>query len=126
MSFIYLASPYTHPKPSVMGDRAWLAGRAARNIGAAGIPVYSPIVHWHDIGSTFPRDWEFWAELDLPLLRASRLVVVLMLQGWEESRGVQAEIAEARTHGIPVQTLTWGELGRLAAVDLRALLGCEP
>lgn len=36
--------------------------------------------------------------------------VVLMLPGWEQSRGVEAEIAAARENGVPIEFLNPDEM----------------
>ena len=52
-----------------------------------------------------PLDWAFWQRHDRRYLEACDEVVVLMLDGWRESVGVQAEIAIARELGKPVTFL---------------------
>lgn len=64
---------------------------------AGGLVVYSPIAHNHYLACNFnlPRDWEFWQNLDLKMLDLANELHVLMLPGWEKSRGVAAEIKHA-------------------------------
>jgi len=50
-------------------------------------------------------DWQFWQRHDLAFLAFCDEMVVLKLPGWEESIGVRAEIAAARTLGKPVTFL---------------------
>ena len=50
-----------------------------------------------------PPDWAFWQRLDCELLRRCDEVVVLMLDGWESSAGVQAEVRLAGELGKPVR-----------------------
>ena len=52
-----------------------------------------------------PDDWQFWQRHDRRYLDVCDEVVVLMLDGWRESVGVQAEIAIARELGKPVTFL---------------------
>ena len=49
-----------------------------------------------------PRDWAFWKDLSYVLLSKSDVLVVLKLEGWEESVGVKAEIIYAHDNNIPV------------------------
>jgi len=67
--------------------------------------VFSPISHTHPIAlaGDLPKDWEFWQAYDRAMLRACGKLAVLMQDGWQESVGVQAEIAIARELGLPVE-----------------------
>ena len=103
---VYLASPYSHPDPRVRQARFQAACRAAAALLSAGEIVFSPIAHSHPIAAHgLPTDWEFWECADGELLRRCDELLVLMLPGWQESRGVQAEIAMARELGMPVRYL---------------------
>jgi hypothetical protein len=101
---IYLASPYSHPDPAVREQRFRAACRAAAKLMRCGQPVFSPIAHSHCICTYgLPTDWRFWEPLDRHLLARCDEVVVLMLDGWRESVGVQAEIRIAAECGKPVR-----------------------
>lgn len=109
---IYLASPYSHPNDGMRSDRYVLACYAAADLMRAGHVVFSPIAHSHPIsrlGGVDPLDAELWERQDAPLLAAASEVWVLMLDGWRESRGVQAEIRWAEANGTPVRYLVPGE-----------------
>lgn len=100
---IYLASPYTHPDPAVRQERFEAACRAAAALMRRGRICFSPIAHSHPLCQYgLPGDWEFWQRQDLEFLAACDEVVVLKLDGWQHSRGIQAEIAAARALGKPV------------------------
>ena len=103
---IYLASPYSHPAKRVRARRyeeaVWAAGSLIVRRGEA---VFSPIAHSHPIAEAARLDGTFsgvWAEMDLAIIAICSEVVVLRLAGWEESKGIAAEIAEAQRLGIPV------------------------
>lgn len=106
---VYLASPYTHPDLNVRQDRYEMATMAAAKLMAMGFAVFSPIAHSHHIADFLPDgtvvDHEFWMRQDLPWLRKADALFVLRLEGWEESRGVNAEIHCARHIGMPVEFL---------------------
>ena len=101
---IYLASPYSHPSPSVREDRYGCAVLyAARLIKERGEPVFSPIAHSHPITEhDLDGTWETWREMDLAIIAICRELVVMQLDGWEQSQGIAAEVAEAQRLGIPV------------------------
>jgi hypothetical protein len=105
-ALIYLCSPYTHPDLSVRQARFDAACRAAADLIRQGKLILSPIAHSHALCQyDLPLDWEFWQQVDRRLLETCNEVVVLMLDGWEQSVGVQAEIAIARELGKPVTYL---------------------
>jgi len=106
---VYLASPYSHPDPAVRQARYRAVCRAAAALLAAGQPVFSPIAHSHPLVEYgLPADWSFWQRYDQELLARCDELVVLMLPGWCESVGVQAEIQIARELGKPVRYLAPG------------------
>jgi hypothetical protein len=110
---IYLSSPYTDPELEIRAWRFCAACQAAAHLMRSGHLVFSPVAHTHPI-SLFglPTEWAFWERQDRALLERCDQLVVLMLDGWRESVGVQAEIQIANELGIP--TTYWnpdGELG---------------
>ena len=54
-------------------------------------------------------DFAAWRETNLTMLAMSDYLVVLLLEGAEESVGVRAEAAFAREKGIPVWAMRDGE-----------------
>ena len=108
---IYVASPYSHPDGAVRAARYVEACRHTANLARAGRLVYSPIVHSHPLAELgLPGDWAFWADHNRAMLGACRELVVLALPGWQESRGVAAEVAIATQLGLPVRFETPGEV----------------
>lgn len=65
-----------------------------------GITVVSP----HEVGETPGLTWADYIRKDLALLATARSVVVL--DGWECSRGAQLEVHIAHALGMPVVPLT--------------------
>ena len=100
---IYLASPYSHPCPVIRHARFTAVCRQAAEMLRCGIPVFSPIAHSHAIAAhDLPLDWTFWQRFDRPFIEICSEMWVLTLDGWQESRGVQEEIALARELGKTV------------------------
>ena len=122
---VYLASPYSATAEQVksyVGHEAALQeiqGSVARMIQQsrysqvcaaaswlldAGVHVFSPIAHSHGIAEAGNMDinWQAWAALDAVVLRRSDVLVVLMIEGWDESVGVAAEINLAQEADLPV------------------------
>ena len=103
---IYVCSPYSHDDPAVREKRFDAACRAAAELIRQGKTLFAPIVFSHPICRYgLPLDWRFWERHHRRYLEACDEVVVLMLDGWRESVGVQAEIAIARELGKPVSLL---------------------
>ncbi|GIV04148.1 MAG: hypothetical protein KatS3mg082_2703 [Nitrospiraceae bacterium] len=101
---IYLASPYSHPDPTVREERFHAACRAAAALLRTGHAVFSPIAHSHALARHgLPTDWKFWEPFDREYLERCDEVVVLMLAGWRESVGVREEVRIARELGKPVR-----------------------
>jgi hypothetical protein len=101
----YLAVPYSHPDRAVRIARFVAANKAAGVLMRNGDVVFSPISHTHPIAEDceLPKGWDFWQSFDRAYLAASKRVVVLCIEGWSESVGVQAEIKIAEEMGIPVE-----------------------
>lgn len=118
---IYLASPYSHPSPTVREQRFHAVCRMTVALMRRGQVVFAPIVHGHPlVGHGLPTDWPFWERFDREHLRRCDELVVLTLDGWRESVGVTAEIRIAGELGKPVRYLGpedghgWPTLTRVA------------
>jgi hypothetical protein len=102
---IYVASPYSADEPAMEAYRFEKTIQIVADMIMEGLLVISPIVHSHPIYTRRPEtgaQWESWVAIDTELLRRCDEVVVLMIPGWQESRGVTAEIELAAEFGIPV------------------------
>lgn len=103
---MYLASPYSDPDPAVREARFKAACRAAADLMRAGHVVFCPVVHSHPLTAFgLPTDWSYWERCDREFLRRCDEVVVLTLDGWQRSVGVQAEIHLAGELAKPVSFL---------------------
>ncbi len=110
---VYLASPYAHPDERIREARYRAAMHFVAESMLAPVPrrwdvvhrvFYSPIVHNHPLALIYPTPtaWEFWRAIDFPMLERCDRLVVLRLEGWDRSVGVQAEVEHARSLGKPV------------------------
>lgn len=101
---VYLASPYSHDDGAVRQKRFTEACRAASHLMQRGDFVFSPIAHTHPIALWgLPKGWDYWHQYDRWFLLRCERVVVLKLDGWRESVGVQAEIRIAESFGHSVE-----------------------
>lgn len=103
---IYLASPYSHPDAANREQRFRAVCQAAARLMRSGRHVFSPIAHSHGIAEHgVPTDWSYWEAFDSHMMAACDELVVLMLPGWRESEGVQAEIDLALELDLPIRYL---------------------
>ena len=115
---IYLASPYSHLDPSVREARFDAACQATVELVRAGHVVFSPIVHGHPlVRFDLPTTWEYWERFDREYLRRCDEMLVLMLDGWRESRGVQAEIDLAIEMDLPIRYLSPSMISNVSGGD---------
>lgn len=101
---MYLASPYSDPDPVIRKTRFLIAAERTAEKLTAGLIVYSPIVHCHFLVENFnlPPDFDFWKKYNFGILRRASSVCVLQIKGWEESKGVRAEMQLAADLDIPL------------------------
>lgn len=113
MSFHYLASPYTSQEAAFMQRRFEAVEQMTARLLKDSIWVYSPIVHCHELANKFnlPRNFEYWESYNSALLAKASQLLVLDIEGWDESRGVCKEIELASQLSIPVAFLS--DLGYL-------------
>lgn len=104
MNIAYLACPYSHPDPKIKQLRHAAVTRVAYNLMSKGILVYSPLTHNIPIDQLgIHGNWLTWKDFDHEMLSRCNRLIVLKLPGWEESKGLAAEIAHANKIGIPVE-----------------------
>lgn len=96
--FWYIGSPYSK-YPTGLEAAFEMACQATAYLGEAGVPVYSPISRHVSVS---PTDHDFWVKFDAPLVRAAAGLIVVMAEGWNQSRGLTHEIEEFQRVGKPV------------------------
>jgi nucleoside 2-deoxyribosyltransferase len=112
MSYFYLATPYSKYKAGFDAAHIMACEQAALLI-KDGLVVYSPIAHTHPIamhGNIDPTHNFNWLALDAPLMDAACGIIVCMMDGWLESRGVQHEIEVFQRAGKPVYYMMPGHV----------------
>ena len=104
MKLIYLACPYSHESSTVREARFVLANAAAAVLMRAGLYAFSPISHTHPIAQTggLPLGWDYWEGYDREILKHCGALVVLAVDGWQQSAGVKGEVKIAEELGIGV------------------------
>lgn len=101
----YLASPYTHKDIRVRKIRAERATMAAIDLLHQQVFVFAPIPYnapWEQYDRKIRGDWKFWSKFDKAFIDRCDAVLVLTLDGWKQSVGVQAEIRYAKRQKKPI------------------------
>lgn len=79
--------------------------------------VFSPITHSHPMHEMgLGGDWEFWKSIDTEYLGASERMVIVTLDGWQLSTGVNAEAEIANRLGVPIFHMTEPEQSEATGV----------
>jgi hypothetical protein len=105
---IYLASPYSHESELVQYHRYEQVLGIAKEMIVKGHLVFSPIIHSYYIAMECPdikQGFEGWKEFDLRILAKCDKLLVVQMDGWEESKGIKEEIKEAQRLGIEIDFL---------------------
>ncbi len=103
-TYWYVATPYSK-FPDGLFEAHVAACRVTAKLIKAGIPCFSPIAHSHPIaihGMIDPMSHAIWLPADRPLMDAAHGLIVVELEGWDESEGIAHEIEVFRRAGKPV------------------------
>jgi len=97
---IYLAIPYT----GIEETSHKIANAVLAELTRSGEIVFSPISHSHIMAKEFdlPAEWEFWKRIDCAFIERCDHLLVVCIDGWDESIGVKAEIDAANYYEIPI------------------------
>lgn len=110
--YVYVATPYTD-YPLGHAAAAYDAADATAKLMRRGLVALSPIAHSHAVarvGRLDAVDHGFWQRQDQPLVDNAVACVVVMLDGWNRSKGVTHEIRCFEAAGKPVVYVRPGAL----------------
>lgn len=121
MSYFYISNPYNGTEAE-KNHRAEVAARSCALLLKRGVHAWSPIVHNHSMLKTnniFTLEERRTVVLnfDFTLLRASSGMIVLEIDGWDRSFGVNAEIELCRKLDIPIKYLNPSDLDTALPTD---------
>lgn len=104
MKLFYLASPFSSNNKQVEAYRFKAVTYILSKLHQEKRFVYSPITHNYPmIEKGLMKAHEEWMQFDLAMLSKCDGLLVLKLEGFENSRGVTQEIAFAEKNGIPIE-----------------------
>lgn len=108
---IYIASPYNHTDSEVVKNNFEFVTKFSADLCSKGLVAFSPITYGHTLleYQSMPTDWEFWKNFCLSFLKHSDELWVLMMPGWDKSRGVTEEILYAKENNIYINYITINE-----------------
>lgn len=98
MIVVYIAGPFRGPSAWAIEQNIRRAEALALEVWAAGLVALCPHTNTRFFQGALPD--EVWLQGDLELLR--RCDAVLLVEGWEQSVGAQAEKTAAEARGIPI------------------------
>lgn len=105
--FIYLGQPYSHPDAAVRDHRFNAGCIKAASLMRQGYTVFSPIAHSHPIAAHLAPELlmnhAHWMKQDLPILSWADKLIVLTLDGWQQSRGLNQEMCFAYEREIDIE-----------------------
>ena len=100
----YLATPYSHEDILVRKFRFVIANKITATLIREGRIIFSPISHCHPLTEYgLPGSWEYWQKYSYEFLKNAKKLIIIELDGWEKSVGVQGEIKVAKNLGIPIE-----------------------
>lgn len=108
---IYIGSPYSHSEKIVMEENFKRVSRLAAKLCAEGVVAFSPITYGHTLLDfhEMPHTWDFWQNFCITFLDHADKLVVYKMPGWENSKGLAAEIEYAKENNIPVEYIEFEE-----------------
>lgn len=98
IDLVYVAGPYSADTVEGRSANIKAAWKAGCQVAALG--VYPVVPHMNTAHMDKIQDWQWWIDATLELML--RCNAVLMMAGWEKSRGARGEEAMAKKVGIPV------------------------
>jgi hypothetical protein len=110
-TIIYLACPYTHADHRVREGRFKSATAAAAELIRQGYIVYSPITMTHPLdvvlaGDTDTLGSDYWIKFDEAFMAVCSEMIVLQIDGWDQSQGIKREMDYFKRRGKPVRFLS--------------------
>lgn len=108
-SYWYLGSPYAK-YPGGREKAYQEACKAAAELILAGYKIFCPIAHSHpiaELGGIDPGRHDIWLPVDKPMMNAAGGLIVLMMESWQNSKGLLYEIECFSMQGKHIHYMEW-------------------
>lgn len=103
----YIGSPYSFYRFGL--ERAYAdVSEVSWFLQLAGVSHFSPILYTHPLSKMWrvdPRDASFWLDFDSSMMNVCDALVIIDLDGWQDSAGVAIETSLFEQEGKPVYHL---------------------
>jgi hypothetical protein len=105
--FWYLGSPYTKHQQGL--DAAFFdVARVNDALASLGVSLFSPIVAGHAVCAASgrdPRQAHLWMTCHRPIMERAGGLIIMCMEGWEQSDGLREEIDFFAQQGRPMMAL---------------------
>lgn len=100
---IYGAGPYSDPDRKVIIERMAIFDEAMAGLIISGVHVISPLFNHHVLHHrNIPGTWDYWKGFSLNMMSRCDSVLIITIDGWQQSSGVIGEIQMAKDLKKPV------------------------
>ncbi len=114
---LYVAAPYAHSQAEVREHRFRQACRAAAKLIEANIVVFSPLSHSVPIAEFLDeKPHEFWMHQDTAILDLCSELLIVGLDGWQQSAGVKEEMFFALKKNMPITLIEEADIDNLPLI----------
>lgn len=102
---IFVSAPYYDFDKDIIRSRVAIVSKYCGRLISEGKIAISPICLGHLVVEhcSMPNDFNYWEKYSIKVLSKCNELHVLKIKGWEESRGVSAEIKYAVRHKIKIK-----------------------
>lgn len=100
----YLAAPYYHADPEIPKQRMITFYQIDAALSAQGLMLVSPLYKVETAKhGEIPDTFNFWERYCYEMLAVCGEMIIILMDGWNKSSGVKAEIKYCQEHQIPIR-----------------------